>query len=267
MNPFFFGTAARPLYGVYHPPKGTGGPRVGVVLCYPIHVEYMRAHRAFRQLTSLLTRRGIHVLRFDYHGTGDSGGDESEGTLDGWTADVGSAIDELRETAGLSTVTLVGLRLGAALGARAVTRRTDADVDRLVLWDPVVNGDAYLAELLRRPPTEGFEGFGEHGEHGEDGVMGVRGYPMSRELFDGLRELDLGAEPMPASIPVDLVVPGEDPGFERLREAWSVPGRPVSLDVVPSDANWGEGDEFGAALIPQGIVQAIVDRVAEARVS
>jgi len=258
VNPFFFGTAARPLYGVYHPPKGTAGEKVGVVLCYPIHVEYMRAHRAFRQLTSLLTRRGMHVLRFDYHGTGDSGGDESEGTLDGWTADVESAIDELRETAGLSTVTVVGLRLGAALGARAVAGRSD--VDRLILWDPVVSGEAYLADLLRRPPAEGFEA------DGPNGAMGVRGYPMSRELFDGLRGLKLDTEQVPADISVGLVVPAEDSAFARLREAWSVAGRPVSLDVVPSDANWGEGDEFGAALIPQGIVQAIVDRVAGAGV-
>jgi uncharacterized protein len=259
VNPFFFGTAARPLYGVYHPPKGTAGDRTGVVLCYPVHVEYMRAHRAFRQLTSLLTRRGMHVLRFDYHGTGDSGGDESEGTLEGWTGDVGSAIDELKDTAGLSTVTLVGLRLGAALGARAVSGRSD--VDRLVLWDPVVSGEAYLAELLRRSPAEGFRA------DGPGGVMGVRGYPMSRELFDGLRQLALGTDPVPASVPVDLVVPAEDPAFARLRETWSVPGRPVSMGVVPSDANWGEGDEYGAALIPQGIVQAIVDRVAGAGVS
>ncbi|TVP51234.1 MAG: hypothetical protein EA350_00170 [Gemmatimonadales bacterium] len=255
MNPFFFGTAARPLYGVYHPPKGRGGGDIGVVLCYPIHVEYMRAHRAFRQLTSLLTRRGLHVLRFDYHGTGDSGGDESEGTLEGWTADVGSAIDELKETAGLSTVSLIGLRLGAALAARAVAGRSD--VDRLILWDPVVSGEAYLTELLRRPPTGGFEG----------DVMGIRGYPVSRELFEGLRKLELGTEPVPADLPVDLVVPGEHPAFSGLRDAWSSPGRPVSFEVVPSDANWGEGDEFGAALIPQGIVQALVDRVARAGVS
>jgi uncharacterized protein len=258
VNPFFFGTAARPLYGVYHPPKGAAGEKVGVVLCYPIHVEYMRAHRAFRQLTSLLTRRGMHVLRFDYHGTGDSGGDESEGTLEGWTGDVGSAIDELKETAGLSTVTVVGLRLGAALGSRAVAGRSD--VDRLLLWDPVVSGDAYLAELLRRSAADGFQ------EDGPGGAMGVRGYPMSRELFDGLRGLELSAARVPAGIRIDLVVPGEDPAFARLREAWSIPGRPVAVEVVPSDANWGEGDEFGAALIPQGIVQAIVDRVAGAGV-
>src|SRR5918992_3821916 len=114
MNPFFFGSSQQPLYGVYHPPKARVPRRIGVVLCYPLWQEYMRAHRAFRQLAILLAKAGFPVLRFDYFGTGDSGGDSESGDVAQWTADVCTAIDELKDTAGVRSVSLVGLRVGAA---------------------------------------------------------------------------------------------------------------------------------------------------------
>src|SRR5687768_16729988 len=115
MNPFYFGSSQRPLYGVYHPSKGRTARPVGVVLCYPLGQEYMRAHRAFRQLATLLTKNGFPVLRFDYAGTGDSAGDGSAGSVATWVEDIGAAIDELKDTAGVSRVSLVGLRAGGAL--------------------------------------------------------------------------------------------------------------------------------------------------------
>ena len=82
MNPFFFGSSERPLYGVHHPPRERGPRESGVVLCYPMGQEYMRSHRAFRQLANLLTRKGHHVFRFDYFATGDSSGASGEGTFE-----------------------------------------------------------------------------------------------------------------------------------------------------------------------------------------
>ena len=55
MNPFFFGESERALFGLYHPPKSATVRELGVVLCYPMGQEYMRAHRAFRQLALILS--------------------------------------------------------------------------------------------------------------------------------------------------------------------------------------------------------------------
>ena len=71
MRPFYFGDSEEALYGVYHSPQGEHRDE-GVVLCAPFGQEAMRTHRALRQLATLLTKRGYHVLRFDYRGTGDS---------------------------------------------------------------------------------------------------------------------------------------------------------------------------------------------------
>ena len=149
MNPFYFGTSAKPLYGVYYPPRGGTARDVGIVLCYPMGQEYMRAHRAFRQLSNLLARAGFHVFRFDYYGTGDSGGDADVGTLTQWQEDIRAAIEELKDTAGVQKVALVGLRLGASLATVAAAGRSD--VASVTLWDPVTDGAGYLDELLAVP--------------------------------------------------------------------------------------------------------------------
>jgi hypothetical protein len=63
VNPFFFGSSARPLFGAYEPAKNAA--RGAVVLCPPLGSEYYFAHPALRRLGWLLAERGWHVLRFD----------------------------------------------------------------------------------------------------------------------------------------------------------------------------------------------------------
>ena len=108
VQPFYFGSASRRLFGCYHEPAESGRG-MGVVLCQPLWREYIRAHRAFKQLAVRLSDRGFAVLRFDYYGCGDSDGEDNEGDLRGWTDDVSAAIDELRIRSGVNTADLVGL--------------------------------------------------------------------------------------------------------------------------------------------------------------
>ena len=143
--PSFFGDAHRQLFGVYHPASDAPARRAGVVLCYPGPQEYRQAHWAYRRLAALLAERGLHVLRFDYHATGDSAGASSEGRLAQWVADVDTAVRELQDIAGVRRTSLVGMRLGGAIAARAVAGGVPAA--DLVLWDPVVFGSEYLAGL------------------------------------------------------------------------------------------------------------------------
>ena len=98
------------------------------------------------QLAAKLASSGFHTLRFDYFGTGDSAGDTVEGDLEGWSADIETAIDEIRDIAATAQVTLIGLRLGALAAARVAARNARV-VDTLVLWDPVASDTAGAAPM------------------------------------------------------------------------------------------------------------------------
>lgn len=146
MTPFYFGTERQRLFGVYEPAVLTRKGKRAAVLCQPWGNEYVFAHRAMRQLAVKLSGAGIHTLRFDFFGTGDSAGDIVDADLASWEADIQLAMEELRDIVGLARVTLIGLRLGATLAARVAGLRPK-EVDSLVLWDPVLSGPHYLASL------------------------------------------------------------------------------------------------------------------------
>src|SRR4029077_14090262 len=90
-----------------------------------------------------LSAAGFHVLRFDYFGCGDSAGEDHEGRLQRWRADIAAAIEEIEALSSSSRVALVGLRLGATLAPSAAP----PSVQRRLLWDPVLDGRRYLAEM------------------------------------------------------------------------------------------------------------------------
>jgi pimeloyl-ACP methyl ester carboxylesterase len=144
VEPLFFGVAGHTLFGSYHPPSGAPQGE-GIVICPPLFAEYLRTHSSLRRLAIRLAESGRHVFRFDYYGTGDSSGEFVTTTPDDWLADIGAALAELQAISGVRRVRLAGVRLGATLAARAALEMRS--VDRLVLWDPIVAGAAYLRQL------------------------------------------------------------------------------------------------------------------------
>lgn len=252
MHSFFFGTSSRPLFGVYHAPRSSPSER-GVVLCYPIGQEYMRGHRAFRQLALLLARSGFHVLRFDYYATGDSAGASEEGSPDQWLADVEAAIDELKDMAEVERVSLVGARLGAALAAQVAGRRDD--VDRVVLWDPVVGGAAYVEEVLMAPGARSWPGVGND----DDSVVAVvNGFPLTRRMQAEMAAIDLTTASTRPGQALRIVVSHERAEYDRLRRVLEARSGSATYGHIAARGDWNEVDNFGSALLPQEVIQDIV---------
>jgi alpha-beta hydrolase superfamily lysophospholipase len=136
----WFGPAAAPLFGLLHLPDD-GTARGGVLLAPPFGYEYTCAHRTFRVLAEHLADIGLAALRFDHTGTGDSGGASHElPDMRPWLAGTGHAADLLRSL-GLTSVTAIGMRFGAAIALAA------PDLNGVVLWDPVLSGREYLREM------------------------------------------------------------------------------------------------------------------------
>lgn len=246
MNPFFFGPSVRPLFGVYTHAKAGSGQPWSVLLCYPMGSEYMRAHRAFRQMNALLNRAGANVLRFDYSCTGDSAGEGVDASLDAWLDDIDWAMDELKDNAQAESITVVGLRMGATLASLACKKRED--VDHLILWDPIVSGKTYLDTAVGSPrPSH---------------VVGVDGFPLTPDLCRSLEGVDLReAGAMPTHVDVSILCSEDAPAFRELGTHRGDTGSSVHFEVVHSSGNWAQADPFGDALIPQEIIHAIVDRL------
>jgi len=193
MKPFYFRTSQKPLFGVYHPPQAGPARDCGIVLCYPMGDEGIRAHRAFQQLAVRLAKVGFHALRFDYYGCGDSAGDSDEGDINQWMNDILTAIDEIKDSGGLAKVSLVGLRLGATLAALVGTQRSN--LESIVLWDPIVNGKGYIQELITLhqdwlrhtlPKLKQAEKKKE-----DNGRIEISGFPLTNIMRNGLEKINL----------------------------------------------------------------------------
>jgi putative redox protein len=110
----FAGVTGAPLAGVFHPPRPTD-PRTGVrgsllvVHCFACSKELNVTSRLARGLASA----GFAVLRFDFTGLGESGGDFAATTLSTNLGDLARAVACLQER-GPGPIGLIGHSLGGA---------------------------------------------------------------------------------------------------------------------------------------------------------
>lgn len=145
MSAFFFGDAARQLFGYYHAPAPGLDRSMAVLICAPLGQEYLRAHRCLVQVSNFLARNHIHVMRFDYSGTGDSWGDLLSVSVEDWLEDISLAIEKLTELSAAISINLLGIRFGATLVSRM--EALPAAVTGRIHWDPVINGKDYLNQM------------------------------------------------------------------------------------------------------------------------
>jgi pimeloyl-ACP methyl ester carboxylesterase len=247
MTPVVFGPRGRQLLGIHHAPVVGEAVGAGVVLCNPLGYEAMCVHRTYRHLARRLAAAGFDVLRFDYHGTGDSAGRSDEpDRVRAWLDSVRAAVDELRALSGVKSVDLFGVRLGATLAALAAGER--ADVRGLVLWAPVVSGRTHAREIralrLLGP------GSGQPSAATDAGDL--RGHALEEISFLSL----LTSRHRPAERALvlrrDDVAAGEDQLASHLREC----GVDVDLRAGPGYASMMDHPE--SAVVPSATLDAIV---------
>lgn len=257
MEPFYFGDPERALFGAYHPPKGGSIRKTGIVLCYPMGQEYMRAHRAFLRLAILLAGAGFHVMRFDYFGCGDSEGSCSQWSISRWVDDVGLAIGELRSGCDATGVCLVGLRLGASLSLMAGVKR--GDVEGIVLWDPIVDGASYREELLASH-NEWLRGSFAKPRTQTDSrpAAEVLGFPLTEAMAEDLDKIDLLSVQQTAGRKVYLVECAETSGGRELAAQLRANGSAVDYERIPSPKIWlKSADDMDKGLVPTKVLEAV----------
>lgn len=142
-EPFWLGPPWRRLYAGLHC-AASGRAELGVVLAPPLLAEQPRSRRLLFEIAGELAAQGLPCLRFDYYGTGDSEGPGEAHDLRAMHADLDAAIAGLRERSGVARAVVIAWRGGALV---ACDWARHCVVDGLVLWDPVQDGAAWLAEL------------------------------------------------------------------------------------------------------------------------
>ncbi|AXF23720.1 alpha/beta hydrolase [Burkholderia pyrrocinia] len=163
----------------------------GIVICEPLGHEALWLHKLVRSLAEHLADRGFPVLRFHYPASGDSLGDEQDSErFDHMLASIRHAVQTLHERAALDSLTLVGVRAGAAFALLAADGIPG--LTRFVALAPVVRGRSYVRELSlvaqrwldNMPPTV-------QNAVRDEQPFNVLGHAYPDDLVVALRRIDL----------------------------------------------------------------------------
>ncbi|MDJ0954061.1 MAG: amino acid adenylation domain-containing protein [Acidimicrobiia bacterium] len=246
-NAHFFGPQDEPLFGLHYAPVGGKSRGHAVLLCPPLGWEYMRTHWAMRQIARHLVVAGFDVMRFDFFATGDSSGESGTGSVTRWVEDVASAAAELSTASHAQRLSLVGVRLGATLAAKAVA--AGLDVERIVMWDPVLDGGEYLRTLegMQDHLLDGRRNRRRRSMRGDD----LMGFPYPAELRRELEALQLDEGEIEVAATVVASQPRID--YRTLADEHSH----VALDLIDDDAAWDDPLSAQSSLLPRRIPRHI----------
>ena len=216
-TPFYFAGPRHQLFGVFHEAAATSNGSA-FVFCHPFGEEKLWAHRVYVSCARALAAAGHPVLRFDYMGNGDSGGTFAESTLESAQEDVLTAVQEIRRRTGRPEVSLLGLRLGGTVASLAAERLTN--IDRLILWAPIVDGALYMQELLRINVSTQMTVYKEVRRDRDELVAALRsgatvnvdGYEMALPMFEQVAAVRLAAQPKKTQSPCLIVHINKLPG-------------------------------------------------------
>jgi uncharacterized protein len=190
-----FGRATREMVGLLLRPSNAAARRPAFLFCRPFGQEATRTASMYRVLADRLAREGTPVLAFDYHGTGDSPGEEGDQTLRGWTEDIEAAHALLQDEAG-GPVHWFAMGLACQMALRAAAR-IEQPPAHLVLWEPVFDGKTYLDAMFAAHRDELAYEYQQtwaqlirQGRATEPAVPGdVLGFELGQALVDEIRLL------------------------------------------------------------------------------
>ena len=268
MRPVRFGRAGRQLYGLYQESSIGNNRANSVLICNPFGQEYVHCHRVLRVLADRLARDGFNVLRFDFFGTGDSDGYDDEGDLSQWQEDVLSAHDEVLKLSGTATASWLGLRLGGIIAA-AASARLVFPPRRLVLWDPVTDGAAYLQELetahafgmgfLAHWNQKTFEEVAEASARRE-----ILGFPISTALRQQIVNISISTLTLARAQGLEIFCSKSNGDLKRFEQIPTVSDVQMRLIPIETQIIWASNEAMNSAIVPAETLNGIVASLSSA---
>ncbi len=172
-----------------------------LLICHPFGEEKLWAHRAVVNIARQMAEQGVFVLRFDFTGHGDSDGSTENCSVDTYLADVSSALSSLKELVpDISRIGLLGMRFGATIAVQYA--KSDSEIHDLILWEPILDGNDYIQELLRINLATQLSTEGRVSKTREEltkrlrlgDTVNVDGYLISRDFYNDCSQLKLITE-------------------------------------------------------------------------
>ncbi len=268
-QPLFLAGQEGPLYAIY---RGMPSAAMAVLFVAPFAEELNKSRRMFTLTAEALSDRGVASLIMDLFGTGDSVGDFAAARWATWRSDIVRACDWLRER-GHARIALIGLRMGALLALDAT--RAYSGIARVVLWHPVLTGDALVTQFLRadvvarmltqtdsRSTTDALRAQLRNGE-----AIEVAGYTLAPDLVLAIESLRLETLAPVSGVPVDWIelvsdpARGGTPAGERVRQDWQQQNIQVRFQTVTGQPFWSSVEIAVASQLLQATVGLLTEAV------
>lgn len=247
-QPFFLPANPGERFCIYYPPS-TSACRGNIVHIHAFGEEMNKSRRMVALQARAFARLGYGVLLMDLYGCGDSSGDFADARWTIWKNDIAIAVKWLKSREDVPVV-LWGLRLGALLMMDFAKDSTDT-YDSFLMWQPVVNGEAYLTQFLRLKVANEMLGGGKvktgtrelkdslkKGEYLE-----IAGYELAPELAMALDACRLANSAIAGSTCHWLEVASEEggsvsPASQRVIDEWKKVDVRLDAHVVTGEPFW-----------------------------
>jgi len=267
-----------PLYAVYHPVASEDAAMaVPVAIAPSLFEERKSAYGPLRRLAERLAAAGHPVLRFDYRGSGESGGHPARRRWQHLVEDVTIARQTLAELSGRTGCVLLGLRLGATL---ALQQGGAVGVEGVIALAPVVKGATQvrlwkMRSKIRAELTETRAGAPSRpgssrrddaralaaSSNGEPklpaaDVIDFDGYEVSPAFFDDVAALDLLTELRPLSKPGCLIqISHRADAAPESTQLLGVLGQSAKLEALRMEPFWDKLDDIDTRPLEDLVLQ------------
>lgn len=246
---FFLETLSGYRFCLYFPPKKDQPCLGGIVYLHPFAEEMNKSRKMAAMQARRLATSGYGVLLIDLFGCGDSSGELKDANWSLWKADVRNAIDWMH-TRQKTPISLWGLRLGALL-ALDLAQSTENAVEKVVLWQPVLQGTSFLNQFFRlrlagdmltekispltAPPVRTLLDQGQ--------IVEIAGYEISPALAASIDALDASEWHFGASDLHWFECPSENNAAlplarQKILARWMERGTYVNIQIVTGSPFW-----------------------------
>lgn len=194
-------------------------------------------------------QQGYTVLIVDLFGTGDSSGEFGAATWQIWRENLHHAWTWLNQEKHISHIHFWGVRLGSllALDTAAFFRFSVAS---FLFWQPVINGERFVTQLLRmkiaeqfgRNSSETVKTLRERSIAGE--TLEIGGYAVNPELLTTLEQIKIVQHRPESATPVvwlecsSAEAPELLPPSRKQIEKWQAEGHAIAAACVTGPSFW-----------------------------